>query len=460
MSLWDEIKKCSDINQFVAEGERLVSYSELIRESEKLAVFLSGYKCCAIKCRGEINTAIGLMACFAAKITAVPMPGRYGEKYCDRIRKKISPDIIVSDETGVIEIQASEESTYVAPHRHPALIMCTSGTTGEPKGVMLSENNILCNLQDMLSYFKLDSNDSILITRPLFHCAVLVGEFLVGILSGAKVFFYSEAFNPQKILKEIENKNITTFCGTPTTIEKLAYFSNRFNTSSLKQISISGECLDSVSAKRITDGFCAAKIFHVYGLTEASPRVCYLPHNMFGMYSDYVGKPFNSIQTRIVDEQYKEVRPDEKGTLWIKGKNVMIGYYGDSKKTNKVLRNGWLCTGDIASKNEEGYIRIWGREDDLIIKAGMNIYPQEIEMELKKDSRVSDIVAYGYKEENGYMQIGIIVSGVFSSEMEVKTMCAALLPSFEIPNKIEIVTSVNENSFGKKKRRITSVSND
>lgn len=129
----------------------------------------------------------------------------------------------------------------------------------------------------------------------------------------------------------------------------------------------------------------------------------------------------------------------------------MIGYYSNPDKTSEVLKNGWLYTGDIASVNSAGLLKIHGRNDNLIIRAGMNIYPQEIEGTLKADKRVREVLAYGYTTPTG-TQIGLKIAGDFTTVSEIKRLCAELLPSYQIPMKIELLQELEKSGSGKIKR--------
>ena len=203
---------------------------------------------------------------------------------------------------------------------------------------------------------------------------------------------------------------------------------------------------------RIADAFPGSEIYHVYGLTEACPRVSYLPPELFRTYPDCVGIPLKSVSVRILNKNGRECYAGEEGVLWVKGDNVMSGYYRDPKKTGQVLKNGWLCTGDIAVKNRAGLLKIKGRTDDLIIRCGMNIYPAEVEASVRQDKRVKEVLVYGYINRFG-TQLGMKIAGDFSSVDQVKHLCAELLPSFQVPTKIEIVPELPKNGSGKIQRR-------
>ena len=457
MQLWKIIRGKLQENptQIIKNNTEEFTYSAVIKYAEIFANKIKGEKCCAVYCKSEILSAFIILSCFAAGVTAVPLSARYGEKHCEKILRKISPSCIITDLCGGLDIYHVSDYEYTTPDNRPALIMSTSGTTGEPKCIMLSEENIISNLADISDYFNIDKNDSILISRPIYHAAVLTGEFLLAITKGAKIIFDSdEAFNPQRVLELISKHNITTFCGTPTMLNILARYSSRAkNKASLKHIVISGECMGKAVGMNISTAFPKAKIYHVYGLTEASPRVCYLPPEQFEKYPDSVGIPLKSVEIQIRNTAGKIINNGEIGVLWIKGPNVMLGYYNDIESTQSVLSDGWLCTGDIAVLKPNGFLKILGRSDDMMIRAGMNIYPTEIESVLKAESRVADVLVYGSYDSKMGCRINMKIVGEFEDVNEIKKMCIELLPKYQIPNKIELVTELQKSEAGKVIRR-------
>ena len=312
---------------------------------------------------------------------------------------------------------------------------------------MLSEKNLITNVNDISEYFKVNAGDTILISRPVYHAAVLTGEFLLSIIKGMDIVFYSQAFNPKLIVDILKKYKITTFAGTPTILTMLSDILRDINLYSIKNIVVSGECMQKDTAEKLLQNYKGVNIYHVYGLTEASPRVSYLEPALFKSHPCSVGVPLKSVEIKILDDSGLPVDDRQEGILWIKGESVMLGYYNMPELTASKLRGRWLCTGDIAYfKDNMLYIKC--RSDDLIIRAGMNIYPQEIESELKKDTRVKEVLVYGCQSKFG-TQIVLEICGDFNSEKEVIKLCSERLSPYQIPQTVRIVKSIAKSASGK-----------
>lgn len=451
MNVWNYIREhmLRHPGQRVCEDEAEMTYEELVVFAEILAKKIAGEPCCAVCCRREMAAAMALLACFAAGVTAVPLPVRYGERSCQRILETIRPGCMITDLEGELRVCRITDAGYRPPADPPALIMCTSGTTGSPKGVMLSERSIIANVRDISEYFSIGPDDTILIARPLYHCAVLTGEFLIALIRGVKIRFYSDAFQPAALIRLLKLHSITVFCSTPTLVGILARLWRQDEKKPLRHLVLSGECMSDAMGRRIRSAFPGANIYHVYGLTEAGPRVSYLPPEWFDRMPRCVGIPLSSVQVKIADANGCEVRCGHDGLLWVRGDHVMMGYYQAPGLTQQVRRDGWLCTGDVASQDGQGRLFIKGRGDDMIIRAGMNIYPQEIEAALLQDPRTREVLAYGVSDPDFGTQIALRIAGEFNSIKQIKQMCVQRLPAYQIPARIELVDALAKNGTGK-----------
>lgn len=427
--------------QIISDGIESITYKELIDYAEIFGKQLTNEKY-GILFDSELDTAKVLMACLYANKTAVLLSKKYGEQHTEKTIETVKLSYIITEQ-GVQKID--DEKPEVEDLSDVALIMCTSGTTGNPKGAMITYENLLTNLKDIAQYFLINKDDKILIARPLYHCAVLTGEFLISLIKGLKIVFFSEGFVPVKILNVAREKNITVLCGTPTLLYHLSLLNIKSkNPICLKNIVVSGECMTKTVATTMRKAFLNANIYNVYGLTEASPRVSYLPPNKFDDYPLSVGIPLNSITAKI-----------HEGELLISGNSIMKGYYADASKTSEIVKGGWLHTGDVAEIDKEGLIYIKCRKDNMIIRGGMNIYPQEIENALKNDMNIEDVLAFGIKDENVSEKIGIKVVTKLS-RAEIFNVCKQLLPRYQLPDIIEIVEVIPKNASGKVIRNATN----
>ena len=413
--LWERMKRFE--NQTLSDEKNTLTYGEALVFAESFARKLTVSKV-GVFCNSELHAGLGILACIAAGVTAVPLSARYGETHVGRIVQHIGLSHTITDESGVLAVK---QIAPILPEPEDlsdtALVMCTSGTTGSPKGAMITLDALTTNLLDIERYFAINQSDTILIARPLYHCAVLTGEFLISLCRGLNIRFYNGDFNPIRLLQAISAQQATVLGGTPTLFYHLCQMAGR----------------SKIMRKSLAD----ADIYNVYGLTEASPRVSALPPELFDEHPLSVGFPLQSVQAKV-----------DSGELLIRGKTVMKGYYNDPAQTNRALSREWLHTGDGVMIDSAGRITIKGRLDNMIIRAGMNIFPQEIESALKADPRVTEALVYG--ERNGVTQrlcLKITADGLTKSD--IMAICRESLSAYEIPDTVEIVDALPRNASGK-----------
>ena len=454
MTLWQFLRErmLKHPLQTIGEADTKLTYEDTVIFAETFAKKIKGESCCAIYCHSEMAACLSLLACFAAKTTALPLSHRYGAKHCQKILDTVSPTCLITDIQGELSALHITDNYYVAPSVTPALILCTSGTTGTPKGAMLTERGIMTNVQDIAEYLTLKPEDNILISRPLYHSGVLTGELLVSLVKGVKILFSAQKFDPLSLIATMRKKGITAFGTTPTLLRLLLRFLPPSPPLPLRHLMISGECMDTALGKQARKKFPRTAIYHGYGLTEAGPRVSVLPPTLFDQTPTSVGFPLKSVSVQIRDKSGNLQKRGKTGLLWVRGKNVMAGYYNAPKLTRRVLKRGWLCTGDIAVLDRKKMLFIKGRADDMIIRAGVNIYPAEVESVLKEDPHVRDALIYSVDTPTG-KQLGLKIVGDFSDTNEVRELCVARLPAFQVPSNIEIVAEIPRNGAGKMSRR-------
>lgn len=441
--------------------------NEVIKTGSVLKEKMRRKSKCAILCDSNLNTAISILACWYAELIPIPMSKHYGEKHCKSIISVTNPNLLILDnkrDSGLSNITKFclsdkkfygeyKEGIYEPELDDVAAMMCTSGTTGNPKAVMLTEDGLMNNVKNIAKYFKISYIDTILIARPLYHCAVLSGEFLVSLVIGVNICFFDEAYNPAAIIKSLNEYKISVLCGTPTLIYHIAKYYRRLNLNpKLKVIAISGECLSKIVAQNIRNVFLDTNIYNVYGLTEASPRVSYLNPSMFDNFPESVGIPIGETEIKVVDTYFNQLPRNEVGDIIVRSKSIMKGYYKQPQLTLNTIQSGWLKTRDIGYVDENGLLYIVSRADDLIIKAGMNIYPKEIENSLRESNMVEDVVAYGVKNNIGQsIAVNVVLAEDYKSisEKELMYNISSLLPSFQIPNEVNVVQKLEKNASGK-----------
>ena len=430
------------------------SYKEFFNQAEALAKQLTFHKY-GIICRSEFLMALALMACIQAGVTAVPISAEYGEAFQKRIIETCGLSHILTDTHGSLspEIigQAVEESEDLSD---VVFMMCTSGTTGIPKAAMLTGGNILSNLLDIEQYFPLSRTDRILINRSLCHAAVLTGEFLAGLSRGTEIVFNKTEFNPMQTLSCIKIYDITVLCGTPTFFYHFCRFVlRRPRHPTLRIIAVSGECMTERTSSLICMTLPNVLVYHVYGLTEASPRVTWLPPNLFKMKPLSVGIPLASEKIKITNKEGASLTSGKIGELWVCGPNIMKGYYNDRKATDITVQNNWLKTGDMAYLDQDMHLFICGRQDDLIIRAGLNIYPAEIESQLQEDESIAEVLVCHYEAEIGQkLQFYVVPTDSRVSPEIIYKKCRENLPPQHWPDDIIITQSLPKSVSGKIKR--------
>ncbi|MGH9839116.1 MAG: AMP-binding protein [Blastocatellia bacterium] len=332
----------------------------------------------------------------------------------------------------------------------------TSGTTGFPKGVMLSSRNIVNNgywLGQGLGY---TPQDRLCLCVPLFHCFGCVIGVLGAYTHGA-CLCPIEVFDARRVLETVEHERCTSLYGVPTMF--LAEMEDpefkRFDLSSLRTGVMAGALCPEALMRRAIDEMNLREITIIYGLTEASPGITQTSRNdSIELRTQTVGRVLPEMEVRIIDPATRETAgPHIPGELCVRGYNVMIGYYNNPDATGDAIDGkGWLRTGDQATMDEAGYVRITGRIKDIIIRGGENISPKEIEDLLRQHEAVSDVYVYAVKSEFFGEEVAAAVrlkADTITNEEDLKAFCQGRIARFKIPKYFRFVTDFPVTASGK-----------
>lgn len=343
----------------------------------------------------------------------------------------------------------------VSPH-DVVNMQYTSGTTGFPKGVMLSHHNILNNGYSTGECMNYTQDDRLCVCVPLFHCFGCVLAVCAVISHGATMVMV-ENFDPLMVLASVHKERCTALYGVPTMfIAELNHpMFEMFDLSSLRTGIMAGAPCPIDTMNQVMEKMYMKEIIIVYGLTESSPgmtatRTTDPPE----IRSTTVGKEFPFVDVKVVDpETGEELKPGEQGELCCKGYNVMKGYYKNPEATAKAIdKDGWLHSGDLGVKDEKGYFRVTGRIKDMIIRGGENIYPREIENFLYEMPGIQSVEIAGVPSPKYGEQIGAFIKlkedAALTAE-DVQDYCRGQIARYKIPKYIFFVDEYPMTASGK-----------
>ena len=335
-------------------------------------------------------------------------------------------------------------------------IQFTSGTTGNPKGATLSHCNILNNGFLTGLAMQLGPEDKLCIPVPLYHCFGMVLSVLACVSHGATMVFPGPAFDPEETLKSVDNEGCTALHGVPTMfITELDHprFSD-YDLSTLRTGIMAGAPCPVEVMKRVLSEMHMDDILIAYGQTELSPiNNMTLPNETLERRTETVGRAMPWVEIKVVDEAGRVVPVGQKGEICTRGYSVMQGYWNDEERTAETIDSaGWLHSGDIATMDEAGYVRIVGRIKDMIIRGGENIYPREVEEFLYQHPAISEVQVFGVPDEKMGEEVCAWIQlndGFDLSDEDVKAYCRDQITHFKIPRHIRFVTEYPMTVTGK-----------
>ncbi len=347
------------------------------------------------------------------------------------------------------------QSLAPADPEEPQVIMYTSGTTGRPKGAVLSHRKTFFNCLNAEIFFKMDADDIMLVILPLFHSGGLFIQAAPTLYKGAAMVLHPK-FDPVKFYRDIERYRVTKFLGVPTVFRQLLKVEpeNRGDLSSLKVCAGGGE---KTSPELIAECRKAGLAFRqIMGQTETSILLWASEEDSLRK-PGTVGRPVYHAEVGIVDRSGRRAKPGEVGEMVARGSIMMKEYWQDPAKTEETIRNGWLHTGDLAKMDEDGYFYLVDRAADMYISGGENVYPAEVEKRLREHPEIEEIAIVGIPDEDwGEIGHAYIIRSADSvlTEEEIFAFCNGSLARFKWPRKVTFVTEFPRTSLGKVRKQL------
>ena len=333
-----------------------------------------------------------------------------------------------------------------------AFIMYTSGTTGKPKGVILTHSNVVWNQAKLVSSPPLRHDEIMISPLPFFHGGGLGRCMAVWLLGGTVISW--KKFDAARLLDAISKYRATFIILVPAMARMLFELPDikRHDVSSVRNVLLTAATVPVPLKKQALEVFHNAQIIDGYGLTEnCSAVTSLLGEDVFKKPSS-VGLAHLFVEVKIVNENYEEVQANVVGEIAVSGPTVMKGYYNNPEGTAEAIRDGWLMTGDLGRKDEEGYLYIVGRKKDMIISGGENIYPAEIEAILITHPKIEECAVIGVphpKWGETVLALLVLKTGQEMTEAEVEDFCKGRMAPYKRPRIVKFVDSLIKNAMGK-----------
>ena len=352
------------------------------------------------------------------------------------------------------------ESTVPMPEIDPvrdlAALMFTSGSTGAPKGVMVSHRNLECNARDIVAYMALGPADRVMVVLPFHYCfgvSLLHTHLMVG---GSVVLNNDFRLYPETVLREMQQRECTGLAGVPS-VYQLLLRKSRFRQLAfpkLRWFQQAGGKLPNPCIAEILEAFPHVRFFLMYGQTEATARLSYLPPERLADKLGSIGRGLPSVRLEVLKRDGTPVVPGsaETGEIVAAGDNIALGYWNDPEETAKYFRNGRLYTGDIARVDADGFIFVVEREREMIKSGGNRVSAKEVEDVIAELPEVVEVAVLGTPHELLGEAIGAFVvvgpHAAITAEV-VREHCQKRLPTFKVPENVVFLKSMPHNSSGK-----------
>ncbi|HDL7732768.1 TPA: long-chain-fatty-acid--CoA ligase FadD [Yersinia enterocolitica] len=379
-------------------------------------------------------------------------------KYIKRLVPKYYLPDAISFRTA---LQKGRRMQYVKPdviNTDMAFLQYTGGTTGVAKGAMLTHRNMQSNLEQAKAAYAplLQPGHELVVTAlPLYHIFALTMNCLLFIELGGRSLLITNPRDIPGMVKELSRYPFTAMTGVNTLFNALLNNEEftKLDFSTLR-LSVGGGMPVQKAVAEKWEKLTGKHLLEGYGLTECSPLVTGNPYDL-RHYSGSIGLPVPSTDVRLVDDEGYDVAMGEPGELWVRGPQVMLGYWQRPEATDEVLKDGWLATGDIATLDEQGFLRIVDRKKDMILVSGFNVYPNEIEDVVALHAKVLESAAVGVPNEvsGETVKLFVVKKDASLTQEELLTHCRRYLTGYKVPKIVEFRDELPKSNVGKILRR-------
>ena len=334
----------------------------------------------------------------------------------------------------------------------PLYIMYTSGTTGRPKGIVITHKNVLMERINSTYEFGFGCYDRALVVPPLFHTGAVAIAMQLFYVGGTVVIM--ERFDFRQILPLIEKHAITVLLLMPVMwgmVLGLPDF-DQYDNSSLKYAVSGASSMPIEMKEQIMAKFPQSGCYETFGLTESTTVATILKSKDARRKVGSIGQPVINVSARVIDNNSQDVSPGQAGELILRGPTMMKEVYKNPAATQEAVRDGWLYTGDVVRMDEEGYVYIVDRIKDMIITGGENVYPAEVETVLCKNSKIQEAAVIGVPDATwgeNVMAVVVLAPGEAMTSEEVIAYCKENIASYKKPKRVEFLSALPRNTSGK-----------
>jgi acyl-CoA synthetase (AMP-forming)/AMP-acid ligase II len=446
----------------VDDGDKRLSYGELTEAARLVAGGIAarhgrdGY----LVVRAEVSTSFvtALLGVMYSGNTPIPVDPGLPAPALEHILQKSGASAVI-DPADLRPLTAAGPLSDVRMSR-PALVLFTSGTTGLPKGVLISHENLWHSCSTIAGYLDYRSHPSAAVVLPLHYSYALLSQVCCHLMIGGRIRLFRDLRNPLRFAAQVADERLQTFCGVPSTYHALATFHAlrplRFE--SVRILCSAGAPMDRSRLDVVKAMFPRAAFFNNYGMTEAAPRIAFIRDDDPRFAEPTCGRPMAGVEVKVVDPETHAALPDgESGVLVVRGPNVTSGYLNDPERTREAFtRDGFLISGDMAYL-DRGYIFIRGRYDDVFNCGGEKVAPAEIERVLNRIDGVELSAVVGVADEaRGMVPVAFLRTSQPLTRAAIVSMAAALLPKSKVPVRYFEVTGFPMTPNGKLQRKLLS----